>query len=261
MNAFRYLSIGLCALGMHAVDVAAAPVRYVATGALDYVQDQNGFVELFGEQRVYPDDIGPGTPFTVSLTLDGNLASLAGVADFDLGGVYQGHMNVTATAQVCGDVDEHHVCGSLGDGSPWLPESQWLEAVHIFGESSTAPTNLPVSDLNGGEWLFSFSFKMAPNTPAPSADTPLMALPIESMALWLWSAHSETRLGPCPEWAWGWGCSEGQSAYFVVSQGWSIDGTATTLTAVPVPAAAWLFGSGALGLAGAGLRKARAARR
>jgi hypothetical protein len=252
MKAFRYLSVALCALGMHAADVAAA-AHYVSSGTLDYVQDQNSiFLDFFGEQHAYPQNIDTGTPFTVSLTLDGNLNAFAGFADFDIGGIYQGHMNVTASALVCGDMDGYDVCSSLDSGLP-LP---WLESVSFFGESNSAPTNLPVSDLNGGKWLFSFSLKLAPNTPAPSADTSLTALPIESMNLWLWSAYSGTRVGPC---AAGWGdmCPEGQSAMYGITQGWSINGTATTLTEVPLPSAAWLFGSAVIGLMGGRLRKAR----
>lgn len=250
MNAFRYLSVGLCALGMHAADVAAA-VHYVSTGTLDYVQDQNIFLDLLGEQPAYPQNIGTGTPFTVSLTLDGNLDALTGFADFDIGGIYQGHTDIVATIQTCGERDGYHTCDNLASGLPWL------EAVNISNRSNNGTTNLPVSGLNGGNWLFSFSLAMAPNTPAPAADTPLTALPIESMHLWLWSAYSGTHAGPCPPVEWGFACNEEQGVLYNVSQGWAINGTATTLTAVPLPAAAWLFGSGVIGLMGARLRKAR----
>jgi hypothetical protein len=255
MKAFRYLSVGLCALGMHAADVAAVPVHYVSSGTLDYVQDQNSsLLAYFGEQPAYPQNIGAGTPFTVSLTVDGDLEAFAGFADFDIGGRYQGHMNVTGGGLVCGDLDGNRTCGNFASGLPWL------EQMNFFGESSSAPTNLPVSDLSGGNWLFSFSLALAPNTPAPSADTLLTDLPVESMSLWLWSAYSGTRIGPCPE-GWDWICGAGGTVTYNISQGWSIDGTATTLTAVPLPSAAWLFCSGVVALTGRKLRKARSRRR
>jgi hypothetical protein len=254
MKAFRYLSVGLCALGMHAADVAAVPVHYVSSGALDYVQDQNAFLDLLGEQPAYPQGIGPGTPFSISMTLDGNLNEFTGYADFDFGGIYQGHIDVRGRGLVCGD-NGGYTCANFGDSD--LP---WLKEVSIVGESA-APTNLPVAYLNGGNWLYWFALELPTNTPRPiSADTPLTDLPVASMSLWLWSGYSTTHEGPCPAGFESF-CSIGDPVLYNVTQGWSIDGTPTTLAAVPLPSAAWLFGSGVIGLTGARLRKVKSERR
>lgn len=254
MKVFRYLSAGLCALGMHAADVAAVPIHYVSYGALDYVQDQNSFLDLIGEQSAYPQGIGPGTPFTISMTLDGNLEQYDGFVDFDIGGIYQGHMNVSGNAAVC-DYGDIHTCSNFESGLPWL------ESVSIVGESTDAPTNLPVAYLNGGNWLFWFSLEMPANTPTPaSADVSLTDLPVESMSLWLWSAYSATHVGPCPAGFESF-CGDGGTALYNVTQGWSIDATPTTLATVPLPSTVWLFGSGVVGLMGGGLRRLRSERR
>lgn len=250
MRAFHYLSVGLCVMGMHAANVAAVPVHYVSSGVLDHVYDQNSLLELFGEQPVYPQGIAPGTSFSVSMTLDGNLEMLSGFVEFDIGGIYQGHMSVGGGGTAC----------SIGVCGHYESELPWLDSVSFGGESGSAATNLPVAYLNNGKWSFGFGLVLPPHTPKPSANTPLTDLPVTSMHLSLWSGYSGSRIGPCPAGFESMCGTEGVAMYNI-SQGWSIDGTATTLAEVPLPIAAWMFGSGMIGLIGARICKSRAARR
>lgn len=239
MKAFKYLLLGLCTQGVFTGSVSAAPTSYVLSGTLDELTDHNDPASLayVGAQPVYPGGIGAGTPFSMSVTLDGTLAALTGTLDFDIGGIYQGHLAVAGNSLLCATSDDSSCTFDYND-----PLYGRLAYVGVEGQTTAATTNLPLSDLAGGWWLVSFALNISPNTPKPSADTLLSDLPLRVVAMTMTSNHYEDKKIPCAE------CNGGTTDLFV-SQGWELSGLSPAVEEVPLPAAGWLFGSSVLGLA------------
>lgn len=222
--------------------VFAASATYQFSGFLNSVGDSNFNTGLIGANDVYPNGIAAGTSFTVSMNLDGNLGALSGSIDFDIGGVYQGHMSIGGAASVC----NFNSCTRYGDyNDPLYPR---MSDVTLTNQTTAVTTNLPLSDLSGGELYAWINLQLDPNINKPAIATSLSDLPINSIHFGLSSLYMGTAYSPCPF------CVEGYHES-LINQGWELHGASSSLSAVPIPAAAWLLGSGLLGLAGTARRK------
>lgn len=221
----------------------AATSVYQMSGTVDYMVDYNENTDYFGVDRVYPDSISVGAPFSVILTLSGDLGALSGTIDFDLGGVYQGHHNIGGGTSLC----DGHTCTAggytdangvyHGDGEYGDPLFPYVGRVFLGNEGSAVTTNLPFLNYNG-LWTF-VSLDFAPYTSKPAITTSLSDLPVSSISFSLGSYYHEYQEVSCPE------CVEGYT-FVPFGQGWSLTGASNAIVAVPEPAAVWSLGFGLL---------------
>ncbi len=230
-------------------NLSVASTTYQFSGTINGIYDRNDNLAVIGANNVYPVGISAGMPFSVSMSLNGDLGALSGSIDFDLGGVYWGQMSISGAASVC----DSNSCTRYGDyNDPLRPR---MNDVTLSNQTAAVTTNLPLSDLGlEGNILYAWIYlNLAPNTNKPAITTALSDLPISSISFYLDSSYAGSKFFDCPA------CVEGYyEEYF--SQGWGLDATASALTTtVPIPATVWLFGSGLAGLIGFVRRKARLA--
>lgn len=221
-------------------NLSAASITYDFSGTLTSTYDANLNLDVLNADYIYPVGVDIGTAFSASLTLNDDLGALNGTLDFDIGGLYYGHKNLSGAATVCDD----NSCTRFGDYDD--PTRTIIYDVTLSEQTTLVDTNMPLSDTNIlGSWL---TISVDQDTTKPERSTLLSDLPISSINFHIWSMYEYDAMVDCPA------CVEGYT-YVPVGQGWDLSGVSAELTAVPVPTAAWLFGSGLIGLAGFAKRK------
>lgn len=264
MKFARNLLVALFAYAALFTNSYANSSTYQFSGVVGNIEDVN--LWYGGQTYVYPSGISIGTPVTATLNLSGDLSNLSGTMSFDLGGIYQGQINISGGALICGtnsngaygcdgnytDVNGFH-SGNSNYNDSALPYLGRVFLESNSNQGAVIDTDLPLAPLSmsydGGSGIFVYvGLNMSPNSNKPPLTTSLSDLPISSIDFALSSYGVETRTVSCPA------CIEGYT-YVTTSQGWQLGGSSTALSAVPEPSSNWLFVSGLIVVMYAAARK------
>lgn len=190
--------------------------------------------------------------FSVSATLIGRLETTPG------SGVYQAYYDTDQDITWTTDANINGIDGIANHQS-------WVASLNIGGVTGW---RLPTMDINGDGFAVNCSAETQANCldnelgylavyGSPSGISPGAPGPFTNIATT--GGYWSTSQSPTNSDYWAYNFSSGSNIILLSEASgiaWAVhDGDVGALSAVPVPAAVWLFGSGLLGLAGIGRRK------